>query len=136
MNNKGFTLIELIATIVIIALVSLLAYPSIRKAMASNNATSCKYYEKSLVMAAKSYIQKEGTDIIESNGGTFPTSLNITMQTLINTGYIDAYNDKNTQIQDSPNIVVKYNSATYTYTYESHIKCVSKSNTSKVVYSS
>lgn len=136
MSNKGFTLIELIATIVIMALVSLLAYPSIRNALSSNKTTSCKYYEKSLVIAAKSYIQKEGGDIIEGNGGYFPASLNITMQELINTGYIDAYNDKNTKIQGSPSIVVRYNSATYTYTYESHITCVNKNNTSRVIYSS
>lgn len=136
MNNKGFTLIELMATIAIMALVSILAYPSIRNALSSNKASSCKYYEKSLVIAAKSYIQKESPDIVEGNGGSFPTNFNITMQTLIDTGYIEPYNDKSTKIQGMPNIAIKYNNINYTYTYESHIKCVSKSNESKIIYSS
>lgn len=136
MDDKGFTLIELIATVAIMALVSILAYPSIRNALSSNKASSCKYYEKSLVIAAKSYIQKESPDIIESSGGTFPSNFNITMQTLIDTGYIEPYNDKSTKIEGIPNIIIKFNSVTNTYTYESHIKCVSKNNISKIIYSS
>lgn len=56
MNNKGFTLTELLVTIVIMGIITGLAFPSIRKLQEENKNEEFKAYEKVLVNAAKVYM--------------------------------------------------------------------------------
>ncbi len=133
MNNKGFTLIELMATVTIMGFVSLIVYPSISSAISSNNSSSCKYYEKTVVSASKRFIQKESVDIKEAYGGNFPSSYRIDQSTLVNSGYIDDYNDSKTSVRNIY-VIVRYNSSNNTYTYESHLTCLNKGG--KNIYNS
>lgn len=128
MNNKGFTLIELMACVVIIGFLSLVAYPSISNALATNSSKSCVYYEKAMISACKYFIQKESTDIIESNGGNFPSNKTVNLQTLLDSGYIEPYTDTKSTIMNA-SVVVNYNATTKTYTYTPHLKCMSKNGT-------
>lgn len=125
MNKKGFTLIELIATITIIGIVSLLTVPALGKIMSDNNTSACKYYEKVMIEASKSYIQKEGPDIIE-NSGSFPSNYTISLNSLISLDYIDEYDDTRTKITNGT-IIVNYNSTSGTYSYTPHYVCSKKS---------
>ena len=54
MNKMGFTLVELLAVIVLIAIISMFTYPSIQKLIASNNEKQFTNYETLMVYYAKS----------------------------------------------------------------------------------
>ncbi len=53
MNKKGFTLVELIAVMVLIALISLLTFPNIRNLMRNNNEKEFTTYKDLMVEYAK-----------------------------------------------------------------------------------
>lgn len=63
MNNKGFTLTELLVTIVIMGIITGLAFPSIRKLQEENKSEEFKAYEKVLVNAAKVYMDSHTNEI-------------------------------------------------------------------------
>lgn len=126
MNNKGFTLIELMACVVILGFLSIIVYPSINNALTTNSSKSCKYYERSMISACKYFIQKENVDIKESNGGRFPPVMEVTLTELINSGYIEEYNDTKSEITNNPKIVINYDITTNTYTYTVHLRCMGK----------
>jgi len=65
MNKKGFTLVELLAVLVLIALVSMLTFPNLRNLMKNNNEKQFTTYEELMVSYAKSfpinrYVDSEG----------------------------------------------------------------------------
>lgn len=62
-KKKGFTLVELLATITIMGLITVMVTPSIVKLQDNNKTKQFQMYAKSLVEAAKVYVQKEGEDI-------------------------------------------------------------------------
>ncbi len=138
-NSQGFTLIELIATIVIIGFVSLMAFPSVMNAVNANKTNSCKYYERSIIAAAKSYIQKENTDLIENNSTyqqLISGSFRLSAYDLIRFGYLENYSNSKTKIDTSQNsgayVMVKINSND-TYTYTVKLVCLNTKN--EVIYS-
>ena len=53
MNNKGFTLAELLAVIVIITIVLLIVYPAVRKISDNNSDELYKGYERMMVEYAR-----------------------------------------------------------------------------------
>ena len=57
MKNKGFTMIELLATIVIIGILSVIAIASVQGYKEKAQKEDKESYEKSLIMAAESYYQ-------------------------------------------------------------------------------
>lgn len=63
MNNKGFTLTELLVTIAIMGIITGLAFPSIRKLQEENKSEEFKAYEKVLVNAAKVYMDSHSNEI-------------------------------------------------------------------------
>lgn len=102
MNKKGFTFIELLAVISLIAVILLIAIPSIRYA-------DRKFHEKAYktkIELIKTAAQEYGDDfkevILYSNGGSTYTdpstgaiypSVNITVRDLLSNGYITKDND-------------------------------------------
>lgn len=63
MNNKGFTLTELLVTIAIMGIITGLAFPSIRKLQEENKSEEFKAYEKVLVNASKVYMDSHSNEI-------------------------------------------------------------------------
>lgn len=55
MNKKGFTLVELLAVVVIMALIMALAYPAITGMINSSNQRKYEAFEKSMTEYAKAY---------------------------------------------------------------------------------
>ena len=53
MNKKGFTLMELIAAIVIMAFIMMIIFPSVQDMMDNNNEDTYKSYERMMVEYAK-----------------------------------------------------------------------------------
>jgi len=101
-NNRGFSLIELLAVITIIGIVAIIAIPSVSQYI--NNASDTAYvsYERSMVDAAKSRIIQCETETnpdkkcnlrlpyTTSGAGSY---LNITLNDLVNEGFMDPMKD-------------------------------------------
>lgn len=83
MNNKGFTLIELIITIALLAVISIISFVSINGVIEKNRIENCENLRKSIISAAKEYVSDNRYDslFVDSVGGM---KVNITAQKLIN----------------------------------------------------
>ena len=83
-NERAFTLVELIATILILCLISLLAITSINKAVKDSNANGHKVQVNGILSSAQSYVT-DNDDIKEEDLVDYTMHLN----TLAENGYID-----------------------------------------------
>ncbi len=81
-KNKGFTLVELMAILVILAAMMLISAPSITKTLKKSQDLESIEYEKNLCLAAQSYMQIEKRDVDLSTPQT------ISIETLMSTGYV------------------------------------------------
>lgn len=97
MNKKGFTLIELIAVLIVIAIIIIIAYPKINDSIKQNRARMYTEQEKRLVEAAIKYLNE---NYFEENVDSFSISKN----TLIINGYIKEIYD----LTDKDNVCSAY----------------------------
>ena len=67
MNNKGFTMVELLVAMAIMGLLIIMAFPTIRAIQANNTDTKYEEYGKSVISAAKLYVDSYGEDIFDPN---------------------------------------------------------------------
>ena len=95
MNKHGFTLIELIVTIVIMALILILVMPSITALINNNEEKQYEYYADSLVEAAKVYVDKEGEDINSLGEKNWIGCVDITYQDLMDADLIRPFTEEN-----------------------------------------
>lgn len=84
--KKGFTLVEILAVIVIIGLLGLLITPKIKSIISSNREKSYKEIERRLEEAAGKYITENYID-------SSVNEITITKDDLINNNYIDEIYD-------------------------------------------
>lgn len=66
MNQKGFTLTELIVTMALLGVISAIAFPAITKLQTQNQKQVYETYEKVLLNGAKLYVDKYGRDLWNS----------------------------------------------------------------------
>ena len=103
MKNKGFTLVELLGTIILLAIISLIALPSILNALNTSQAEINESYRYAATTAARNYVN--------DNMDAYPKALenatedkeygengNLQIQMLLDEGYItdSSINEKNT----------------------------------------
>lgn len=128
MNNRGFTLIELIVTIALLALISTISVSVIGNIRGKYNVNS--YYEllKNVESAAKLYVtdnrynlKSVGIDIKCPNNNTFTISL----QKLVDNGYLTVDNDEIKNF-DGSTLNLSDNKVTVTY------DCTKKNFTYKI----
>lgn len=81
MNQKGFTLVELMGILVILGVIIVFTVPSITKTLKNSETNELKEYQNTICLAAKSYVE------IEDKG--FPEN-NITFSTLRSKGYLSS----------------------------------------------
>lgn len=127
MNNRGFTLIELIVTIALLALISTISVSVIGNISGKHNVNS--YYEllKNVESAAKLYVTDNrynlnsvGIDIKCPNNNTFTISL----QKLVDNGYLTTDNngiknfDGNTLTLSENKVTVTYDCTKKNFTYK------------------
>lgn len=67
MNNKGFTLTELIVTMAIMAVITMISLPAIDKVQSENRQTIYESYGKVLLNGAKLYVDKYDRDLFKRN---------------------------------------------------------------------
>lgn len=63
MNTKGFTLTELIVTIALIGIISMIAFPAISQLKENNKLEKYKAYEKVMKTGAKLYVDSKKADL-------------------------------------------------------------------------
>lgn len=66
MSKKGFTLVELLAVIVIMGLITFLGFPALMRTLTTNSTREFELYGESMIAGAKLYMQKEGYDLQEA----------------------------------------------------------------------
>lgn len=75
MNNKGFTLVELLAVMVILISISLVTVASVTSSLTRREEKECKEQQELAISAAKIYFSLSGTTSVtigELNGGASP----------------------------------------------------------------
>lgn len=120
MNNKGLTLVELIAVIVIIAILALIIYPQVTKQLSSMKNDTNIIEESSIKEAAKEYLADHvGNKLTFTNNKE-----NVTLETLINDGYLEgstknSKTGKNMDLINSKVVITRTGSLpNYKYTYQ------------------
>lgn len=131
MNKKAFTLVELLVTIVIIGLIALMGFPSLQRMLNGNATKEIEIYGKSMIGAAKMYMQKEGRDINENTNSKLELEGNgymIGLKTLIDQDYIETFKPSKKNIQcDLDNASVRVRKETQnTLKYDYKLKCTYK----------
>ena len=149
LNNKGFTLVEILAVIVILGILTAITIPTVTTIIEKNTQDNIKNLEKTIISAAKMYISDNRYEIkldsnttcsntiternIKSINANQITESKIPIQTLITTGYIkgtiihpETKKNMNPD-KDKSYIVIKYDCNTKDYKYGN-----SKDNTLKI----
>lgn len=74
-NNKGFTLVELLVTISILGIVSVMAMPIVRNIVEANNMKKFITYKDSVESSAKLYVDSYAEDLFgkRNSGCTYVT---------------------------------------------------------------
>lgn len=88
MNNKGFTLVELLGTLIIITLMTVLIVPKILEWFNNSTDTYRELNEELIVESARLYVDDRPNEFKKQNGKVYC----IQMQTLIDSGYLEEKN--------------------------------------------
>ena len=124
MNKKGYTLIELLAVLSIIAVILLIAVPSVTKQITGIEDNNYKQFKQNIYLAAESYINSKPDEFFnlkEDNGEAC-----IDVEYLVYEGWI-----KSTTVNPKTNEKVSLNSSIkivningeYRYTYMPRSDC-------------
>ncbi len=119
-NNKGLTLIELLAVVVIMGILSSLAVTAISKLLSRSTENYYKDQEDNVALAAQSYTN-DNRNLLPFKIGSTTT---ITLSVLIDDGYIKTVKDKSGNTCSASNSYVTITKkSTENYTYKTHLKC-------------
>lgn len=124
MNRKGFTLIETIMVIAILALLMLILVPNVISLINKNNIKSCQNLEDSIKNAAKVYVANNKYQLGFSCDTEKGTEKEIKIQDLIDSGDLKLTDNKlvnpvsRKDIPLSSKIKVTYNCTTKDFNYE------------------
>ena len=113
-NKKGFTLVEILATIIILGLLVTLGYVSVRNILDQSHENYYKSQEDMVLLAGREYFADYRSALPEEVGET----ATVTLETLINEKYIDPVKDRNENDCDfkaSSVTVQKINEKDYQY---------------------
>lgn len=131
MNKNGFTLIETIMVIAILALLMLILVPNVISLINKNNIKSCQNLEASIKNAAKVYVTNNKYQLgFNCNTSEKTSTVTISIQNLIDSGDLKLQNNElvnpknNEAIQPSEKVVkVTYNCTTKDFTYDFTLNC-------------
>lgn len=115
LKKKGFTLIELIATIIVLAILLAIAVPSVRTFISNSYAESYKLDLKAMEEAAKGYVIDKKIKFEEVDRKF------VQISTLIEEGFLDPVIDPQSKEQCEGYVKVDKNYRKYTY--KAYLKC-------------
>ena len=116
MNKKGFTLVELLAIIIIIGIILIIAFPLINNVIGTVRKRTCFLNTKSMEKAALNYVVFENKKLPESS------SINIPLQELRNRRYLTPVLDP-TDLKTECDGYVKITEDNGDYKTEGHLVC-------------
>ena len=125
MNKKGFTLIETIMVIAILALLMLILVPNVIVLINKNNIKSCHNLEDSIINATKMYVTNNKYEL----GFSCNETKSLKIQDLVNSGDLKISDNKLTNPVDNSSISlentinIKYNCNNKEFTYEFSLNC-------------
>ena len=125
MNKKGFTLIETIMVIAILALLMLILVPNVIVLINKNNIKSCHNLEDSIINSAKMYVASNKYEL----GFSCNETKSLKIQDLVNSGDLKISDNKLTNPVDNSSISlentinIKYNCNNKEFTYEFSLNC-------------
>ena len=85
MKNKGFTLIEITAVVLILGVIFLISYPTIQRLMKKSEQDKDNYDNENIIMAAKTYLNIHTSEYEFTDG----TDINIELSKLVEDDLID-----------------------------------------------
>ena len=121
MKSKGFTLAELLGTVVILSIIAIIAFPSILGLLNSSQEKIDKSMKDYAINATKKYVN-DNMDLFpkaletDTNEKKYGDDENIKIQSLIDKGYITISYEKNCQMLNDY-ITVTSDSKKYNYKY-------------------
>ena len=124
MNKKGFTLVETILVVAILALLMLVLVPNVISLIGKNNKESCKNLEENIISATKIYVNMNKYEL----GFTCGTPKNIMLKTLVDSGdlktdtsgkIINPTDDSEIDLENS-GVSVTYDCDSRTFSYNSY----------------
>lgn len=125
MNKKGFTLIETIMVIAILALLMLILVPNVIVLINKNNIKSCHNLEESIKNATKMYVTNNKYEL----GFICSGSKDVSIQTLLDSGDLKLSTDKLTnpkndsEIPLDTSVKVTYDCKNKEFTYKFSLNC-------------
>lgn len=114
MKEKGFTLIELIGVIVLLAIIILITYPSIVNIIKKSNNKIDSATSALIISGAKNMVDENKNSYPLTNGNVYC----VTIKSLINKGYVisDLETGNGNKINTDRYVMIKVNSNKYKYT--------------------
>ena len=85
MKNKGFTLIEITAVVLIIGVIFLMSFPTIQRLMKKSEQDKTEYDTENIIMAAKTYLNMHNSEYEFTDG----SDINIELSKLVEEDLID-----------------------------------------------
>ena len=82
MNNKGFTLLEMMGVLILLTVILMVVIPNITNTIKKSNLDQLKEYENTVCLGAKTYVREENVEVT----GNFPVSGSI----LVSKNYISS----------------------------------------------
>ena len=129
MNKKGFTLIETIMVIAILALLMLILVPNVIVLINKNNIKSCHNLEESIKNATKMYVTNNKYELGFSCPSTdIISNINVSIEKLIESGDLklstdELINPKDDSKIEGKSVEVTYNCDTKEFTYKFSLNC-------------
>jgi prepilin-type N-terminal cleavage/methylation domain-containing protein len=121
-NKNGFTLVELLAVIVIIGIISLIAVPVITKLIEDSGDKVFKSNEKLLVEAAQNYYKVNSNEL----PGETSITKTITLETLIKNGFTKEIKSPSDETILCDGYVVVEKTSDSIFKYTSYLNCGNK----------
>lgn len=84
MNNKGFTLVELVAVIALLAIIAIISFVSINEVLERSKVSDCESLVRNIKSATKEYVSDNRYNF------TSNSSFDITANTLISGNYLSS----------------------------------------------
>lgn len=130
-NNKGFTLVELLVTVAILGIVTMMSFPLIRNISNSNNNSKYKAYLDSVVNGAKLYVDSYSIDMFgnQDTGCDF-----VTFDDLLSHNLVKDF-DMNDITCNTSSTFVEVSKNGDKYTYKGYLGCTNKNSPGTLVYS-
>lgn len=116
MNRKGFTLIEVIMALAIIAILVLILVPNVFVLINKNNEKSCKSLKKNIESAAKVYVTNNKYDL----GFSCDSTVEISFDTLVKSGDLkgiitNPVTKKDIELTNTVSVTYNCNNKTFSY---------------------